>query len=45
MKHGGNKVDEECLHRLFDICKCSIPENPLINNKKLVYSCETANWL
>ena len=22
MKHGGNKVDEEWLHRLFDICTC-----------------------
>ena len=44
MKHGGNKVDEEWLYRLFDICKCSIPENPLINNKKLVYNCEVAKW-
>ena len=46
MKHGGNKVDEEWLHRLSDICtcKCSIPENPLISNKKLMYSCEVANW-
>ena len=34
MKHGGNKVDEEWLHRLFDKCKCSIPENALIKNKK-----------
>ena len=42
MKHGGNKVDEEWLHRLFEICtcKCSIPENPLINNVRLVCSCE-----
>ena len=45
MKHEGNKVDEEWLHRLFDICNCSTPKNPLINNKKLVYNCELANWL
>ena len=44
MKHGGNKVDEEWLHRLFNICKCSILENPLINNKKLVCSYEVADW-
>ena len=46
MKHKGNKVDEEWLHRLFDICicKCAILENPLINNKKLVCSCKVANW-
>ena len=42
MKHGGNKVDEEWLHRLFDIFKCSIPKKPLIN-KRLVCSCEVAN--
>ena len=40
MKHGGNNVEEQ----LFDICKCSILNNPLINNKKLVCSYEVANW-